>query len=755
MAKKYDLEKVREAYDKAKRRAQAERYSYERLWFRNVLFYLGLQWINYSPQTRKWAPRKLAKWVPRPVTNKFASLANTIMQVLSAKEPDTRARPATDDPDDVSAAEVADRNFDVILKEVNSDEGRNIAAAWVVLTGNVILHPCYDPNPQHGTTFVQHLQCADCKKTFAPDDAGEGVDVPVAPPPGISTDLAAGQTGANGSAGPMPLPLGAPPQLAPEAPPPQTSEASCPECGSPNVGPAQEADGSPIGEDLPNGKMRLEVFSPFEVWMDLEARSMDEIQELLVRRRYPLDVIKERYGKPELESDNNSNVGGSIGLNLLRAIAYASGGGSAASGLASGRNVGDDQSITVDTLWKRPCPDFPQGLVATYANEQLLNEDEVGQGLPYHHRDGSPIWPWHLANFDKVPGRLFGRTRMDDVAPKQEQRNKLESLIQLIITRTANPVWLIPKNLGITEITGDPGQLIEGNWAMDPRLKPERVPGDNVPTSVIAWLEKIDKDMEEVAGVFDVLRGNAPPGVTAGTALRLLLERANTSFTPVIKRFEMVWQGVCQDLLEIFQEYATEERINKIQGAGHSWEVERFSKADLNGAVDVIVEAGSAVPKSQVGEQAMISDLQGMGVVNPQDPSTQYKILERFDSTGLLGDTDLNVRYAQRENWKFIKENTIPEINPIIDVHPVHITVHKQYALSSDYEKLPPQQQSEWMKHIIDHQMAMMPPPMMAPPPGATPPGQPQGNEASGSNQPSNSPAPQDNQQPPMPGGPM
>lgn len=727
---KYDPDKVLDVYNKARQRAQAERYTLERDWFRNVLFFIGIQWIIYSTHTRKWQPRRIAKWVPRPVTNKFAAIANTIMQVLSTKDPEVRARPGTNDPQDVAAAQVADRNFDVLLKEMESERARSIAAAWLTLTGSVIFHPCYDKDLKHGTTFQQHLQCQACGETFAADKAGPPVAMPTSPvAPGtapISTDMAAGHSGA-GSV-PMPLPVGAEPSFPSEQP--QQSDMSCPKCGGPQVVPAVDEKGKQIGEEFPKGKMKLEVFSPFEFFADLEGRSMDDLQEILVRRRYPLDVIKARFNKPTLEADNNSNVGGAIGLNLLRAIAYAAGNAMYGTGIASGRNVGDDQTVTVDMLWKRPNDDFPQGLVAFYANETLLNDgdgtdEDFRDGIPYKDRDENPIWPWHLVKFDEVPGRLFGKTPMDDVAPKQEQRNKLESLIQLIITRMASPQWLIAKGLGITEITGEAGQLIEGNWAMNPNLKPERVPGENVPTSVIAWLEKIDKDMEELAGTFEVLRGSAPTGVTAGTALRLLLERATTRFTPAIRRLEVGWEHICKDAICIFQQFGTEERIAKIQGQGNTWEIEQFTNADLNGSIDVIVEAGSALPKSTVGEQALIQDLTTGGVINPQDPNTQYKILEKFGSTNLLGDTDLNIKYAQRENWRFINESKNPEIDPVLDSHPIHVMIHKQFALSSDFEVMSDQQRNVLRSHILQHQMAAiaMSSPQAALPPNPNAPG--------------------------------
>lgn len=700
---KYDIDKIIELHDRSALRGQAERYSYERDWFRNVLYLLGVQWIVYSPASRKWQPRKIAKWVPRPVTNKFASVAMSMIQVLTQRDPVVRARAATTNPDDIAAAEIADRNFDVILDEAGAAEARDIAASWMTLTGSAIFHPSYDNDPIHGSTFLQHLFCPSCQKTFPPDmEASVGTNQ-ADQKQGIPLNQGPIQGSTNGNVGGMPG-TGNTGQ-------PQNSQISpataCPFCGNPQVIPTP--DGS--GEELPSGKLKLDTYAPFECFFDLEGRKWSENKRILTRRRFDVDEIRRKFNRPDLEPDNNSNVGGAIGLNLLRAIAYASGNAVYGTGIASGRSLGDDQSITIDALWERPCSDYPEGLVAIFDSaNNLLNEATVKEGIPYRDKKGNPIWPWHLATFDQVPGRMFGKTPLDDVAPKQEQRNKLEAMIQLIITRAANPVWLIAKNLGITQITGEPGQILEGNWAMDPRLKPDRVPGENIPTSLIAWLEKIDKDIEDVAGIFEVLKGSAPPGVTAGTALRLLLERATTRFAPVAQRFEKVWQAVCQDLLILAQQNWVDERISKVQGPGNSWEIRAFSNADIQGSIDIIVEAGSSLPKSMVGEQALIQDLTAMGVINPQNPETQYKILQRFGSTDLLGDVDLNMRYAQRENWEFDQNGVLPVMDLILDVHAVHIMVHKEMALKSDFMEWPDEKKQAWTNHILDHMLAAAPP---------------------------------------------
>jgi hypothetical protein len=142
MAKKtYDLDKIDEAYSTARIRGQAERHAYERNWFRNILFFLGVQWIQYLPNSRLWLPRNLKKWVPRPVTNKFASHAVSIIQVLCSKTPEISCRPGSESPEDVATADVANRALEVILKEAGAKESRKLIAAWTTLTGTAFILP--------------------------------------------------------------------------------------------------------------------------------------------------------------------------------------------------------------------------------------------------------------------------------------------------------------------------------------------------------------------------------------------------------------------------------------------------------------------------------------------------------------------------------------------------------------------------------------------------------------------------------------
>src|SRR5690606_18865000 len=42
------------------------RWAFERLWWRNILYVLGRQWIYYDRKSGEWRDKRMAKWMPRP-----------------------------------------------------------------------------------------------------------------------------------------------------------------------------------------------------------------------------------------------------------------------------------------------------------------------------------------------------------------------------------------------------------------------------------------------------------------------------------------------------------------------------------------------------------------------------------------------------------------------------------------------------------------------------------------------------------------
>src|SRR5258705_7081188 len=93
------------------------RWIFDREWYRNILFYLGQQWIVYEEAYRRWRMRNMPSWVPLPVTNRLASTANVIRSSVAQVNPAFNAIPTQENERSVLSANAADKYLDVIIQE--------------------------------------------------------------------------------------------------------------------------------------------------------------------------------------------------------------------------------------------------------------------------------------------------------------------------------------------------------------------------------------------------------------------------------------------------------------------------------------------------------------------------------------------------------------------------------------------------------------------------------------------------------------
>lgn len=656
-----DLKAINERITRTLENDRLERSQFEKEWFRNILFYLGCQHVIWD--SGRWRQKRLPGWYPKVVTNKFAEKVNDFVSQLSQGRAPIRYLPSTDDVDDVATAEIGEAIREVIYAEARLDEKQPLLAAWLVMTGNAFLIPHYDMSEEYGTRSVPALMCVDCEAQVMPSS----IQV---------TD-------------------GAPPV--------------CPKCGSSKLAPS--ADES---ETFPLGAVAGDVVSPFEIRLDQRIPDMERQRRFVRICRYDLELAKEQWpdhaGK--MDVDTATDLGQHY-LDSLSAITSSYG----ASGIGRGASeAGSDKSkkTTVFKFYELPSEKFPEGLYAVRVgrtDENIVEagplRDEYGAGA----RKGQKYLPLVHFGGEVVPGRFWRKTRMDDVVSLQMWRNTIESALRLTTQRMANAVWLMPKGSGVDTLTGEPGLVVEYNPIAvggTTAVKPERLePALNGVQALVGLLNKIDDSIERVTGTFFLGGGDAPPGITAASALAYLGERANRTIAPMMREWAKGWKRFEEMALELARGNWDDERLLTIAGKNKRWEVTKFSTADLQGAVNMRIDYESLFPKSQATERATIVQLIQLGVVNPQDPEQQWRILEKFGETELRGSFDIDVTEARKENEKFMESAASgtpysPKVVPLVQNSQVHMMVHADLAKTDEFKELPEEMQALWLQHIQD-----------------------------------------------------
>lgn len=681
MKKLTDAELVAEVQQELSR-SRYLRFAFERDWYGNLLFKQGHQWVVWDETGRRFRQKKLKPWIPQPVTNRFASTLDALVALLLRVQPEMQWRSA--DPNNETLKSVADTSTQLLdrVKEMTYFPlWRQTLASWLTYTGNAYVVNYYDH--EGGVPIdVPFYKCNRCEHTDLPTGFDNG----------------------------------------------------CPQCQSHEYSYDIGPNGLPREVQFTGGSIRSEVASPFEIFYDFTVTEWHRQPHVIRVKDRTLEYFKHRYGTrgESVEASGSSTLSEFYSSSL----AY----------MASGPGINPAAGQVVKRkgateLWyvRRPDDMYPDGLTAVIAGNTLLEKDEK---LCKDHK-GEPFIPVTQFLFDPIPGSAIGKTVASDLRPKQKQRNELESLIQLITMRMANPVWIIPYGTDVEGFSGQPGAVLKAiQISPNASGNPQRLPGENVPSSVMQWLTKIDEDMEEMASVFDVLKGQAPTGITAGYAIQLLIERGQSRWGPLFQRWENGMVMWATQVTAFCKDYMPAEQILQVLGEHGEWEVSKF-KEDSTAGLNLDVEAGSTKPQSALSEQALVDQLIGQGLIDATDPQIKAEILRSVGMSKYDHLSDWDMKDAAREEEAFFRiamqhdlgglvaqvrnmaesgapttEQAVQQVQtlaqsgtrfrPSIDNHQIHVWAHKRFAKTDRFMRLSPEWQAVWLQHLELHATRLM-----------------------------------------------
>jgi hypothetical protein len=592
----------REAYD--------SRWVYERGWWRNLLYLMGRQWIYYDPKRGQWVDKRIAKWIPRPVTNLVLETVQAIMSVFQAVQLEIKARPQGYDPVNIQTAEIVDRLHAAIAEDHQIKSAMRDHDFWLVVTGNAFLRPWWDKRASRGVFTVPYEECAACGARHLPAAIVEAGGV-------------------------------------------------CPSCGAPTLQTAVDpATGEPAVEVFATGRGATDVLSPFEVAVPPGYARFEQVPYAIVQRWRTRYWAEANLPREMVRKIPFSRFPHERSLQLIRALAVQGDIGVTPVSLEGTGGHGQQDGYVEYELLLRPTTEFPDGALIRYAGEEgevvLEWPDEAVPGpLPYVTSDGQRLFNLVHTTYQPIGGRLWGISPLDPIIQKVDQINQIDSLSQLIIQRVANPVWLEPKGAEVQKFSGEPGLVVRYNPLATGGAEPKKIEGSNVPGSLIQIRRQLIEDIERLAGTYDVIKGAKPVGVEAFSALQLLVERSQSRFAiPLANRGESYRQWFAM-ALELERAYGPDERTWAVLGPNEQWTRMQFRRAHLQGAIDILLEDGSQLPKTSLGMRASIEQLRQMNAVDFSNPDVLYSVLRTFGATSLIPALDAHVKAALQEQDAF------------------------------------------------------------------------------------------------------
>ena len=606
MAPTYTDAYLLEMFDKLRRESTDYRWVFEREWLRDLYYVANRQWITYHPTRRDWVDKRLQKWIPRPATNLMASTSGSIRTSMSAINLGIVARPVGHDTQSISAAQIADQMAPLIHEEHAMQQVMRESDFWLVNTGNSCLQLSWDTDVRFNRSFIQYEKCLGCGAVL-------------------------------------------PQQAVMEA------GNRCPNCGSTSLMLATEPNGQPAGEWIASGKGKTTALSPFEWAVPPNVTRFDELP-YLIRLRWR-DKHWFEANHPELIPKINwERSPTERSLQLFKSLALTNDVGTGSQFSFMGAAGSDTvQGVTEYELWLKPTKEFPKGFVMRVLGEKspVLMHQEEDEGLPgpmpFKDIEGNPLFPFAHAQYEHMGGRLYGRSALSPLIQKQDQLNQLDSLIQLIIQRMANPVWVVPEGAGIDHFTGEPGLIMK--WyplaaGGNNTAKPERIAGSEVPASLYQLRAQIIDDIEALSGAFDILKGQKPAGVEAFSALQLLVERSQSRFKAAYQARGEMYRKWFSVAIELERQFGPQTRTYSVLGPNKGYTFKHFENAQLQGQINFVIEDGSNVPKTSLGKRAAIEQANQLRLLNPDDPDQRHALLQVFGLTDLVPTLSFHVQAA-------------------------------------------------------------------------------------------------------------
>jgi predicted RNA-binding Zn-ribbon protein involved in translation (DUF1610 family) len=693
-------------FDRYKREAMEYRWVWEREWLRDLFYIANRQWITYHPTRREWVDKRLQKWMPRPVTNKMAETLSAIRTNFAAINLGVKARPLGTDVQSIAAAEIAEQMAPLIHEEHNMDQVMREADFWFVATGNACLQVSWDRDPRFNKTFVQSEQCVSCGQVMS---GKQIVD----------------------------------------------AENRCPHCGQNTFIPAQNPDGSPLGQSIAFGRGKTSALSPFEYAFASNQTRWDELP-YIIRMRWR-DKHWFEANRPDLVPKITwEKAPTDRSLQIFKSLAVQNdvGTGSHFSylGTAGSNTV---EGVTEYEIWIRPNKEFPKGWVMRVLGDQgpqilhLEDTEAIPGPIPYVDIEGNPLFPFLHAQYEHMGGRLYGRSAISPLIQKQDQLNQLDSLAQLCLQRMANPVWVVPEGAGIGPLTGEPGLLVTWNPLLaggSGAARPTREPGMDIPQSIFALRTQILADIEALSGTFDIFKGQKPAGVEAFSAIQALIERSQSRFIAAQQARGEMYRGWFAIAIELERAFGPEQRVRAIVGNNKGYTFKHFANAQLQGQITIQIEDGTNVPKTSLGKRAAIEQANNMKLLDTSNPEQRQALLTTFGLSDLSPSLNYHINTSatiqdQFERWAVNPIGPSPlKVKPWYDVQ-IHWTERIKWLNTDKMRELLDQNSALEpivSQHLLELQYMMAPPAdpltglpaMQGPvPPGSQPqaPPEPQG----------------------------
>jgi hypothetical protein len=281
-----------------------------------------------------------------------------------------------------------------------------------------------------------------------------------------------------------------------------------------------------------------------------------------------------------------------------------------------------NNQVTVHTFWHKPTEFFPEGCKITWCEDMILEQED----FPYLHGK----LPFVEDKDIEVEKEFWGRPFVVNIEQLYRINNSLLSGMARNHGVLNAPKVMFPEGAVDKNSLNNEFGILQYRGA----IKPEILHHNYVNRGELEFQGHCQTRAGKLAGIFDVSKGEVPPGITAASAIRYLDEQEHQRATPSIsKRKRRVLDIVRLEVSTMSQYYKdSDERTARLVGENNEFIIKSFKKLSLGKIADVRYENTPAIADTKSGAIADIIDL---NAVTQNDPVFKPKQIIKMLDMGL------------------------------------------------------------------------------------------------------------------------
>ena len=418
------------------------------------------------------------------------------------------------------------------------------------------------------------------------------------------------------------------------------------------------------------GQVETEVIHGFEAYLDPMKRwfiqkkilTVDEINDI-----YGVEIEKEEIGQTDVEKQ----------LVTL---------------LEQGTDVKTkyENSCEVYEMYELPSAKYPQGRFVIGTASKLI----IDTVIPEEYKGRMPVFKFNYLDLMLAP---YPQGMVEQVIGLQEEYNFTVSRLKEYKKWFAGKLK-VPKNCKLeSKYDDEVGQIIRYDASFgEPHFESPPAP----PMFLMEELDRIRRDMEDIASIHDSSMGRMPEQAKSGIAIENLTSLDNSQLMPILTHIEQQLSFFCEMVLDIMEKRYTEERLLSITGDTLSAQVKTFKGKQVKGNHRIKISLGSGMPQTKEARQTLIMTLVKEGYITKEKG---LELLEFGDLEGLYVNVDETAQKGELQSMIDGQEIMVNEW----DNHTAHLKILDDFLKSEEYKKTNPQVLQMILVHRQQHQQGL------------------------------------------------